>query len=466
LSLPKPFHVLDIANSDQCCYCGVCLGVCPGIGEQKNLFIERLDTDGWNLGIRSEKKCEPCTLCRDACPMDSIDYAAIKSKVFSDPLANSNDDLVGDYRNAYIGHSSNSTLRLEGASGGVITDMLVWLFEHGEIDGALIVVPGTGGPLDYRGIIVKSKEDLQKSAGSHYLPVPAMAALDQILYGPYRAVAVVGIPCQLDGIRKAQERMDKLNTRVVLQIGSFCGYTSHFRTVDYLRSRLAPPEQSHVEQILYRKGKWPGDIKVVFEDKSEKMIQGEVRDHVAFAGILPACLYCADHFNEFADISFGDAWLPEYLDRQDGGYSTVIVRTERGQRIFDAMVAARRLNMISHPIADIVKSQRGPLDFKKRGLGARLFLRKWFPANTPIIANAKLLPWGFWDLVAAIALLIQIRLSKHPIFWELMKRLPTRVVRFIYKPMNILQKRYDIWQRTKMKFVQLAQYIWGFRNKL
>lgn len=452
-------HVLSIANSDQCCYCGVCLGVCPGTGDKKNLYAETLEKDGWQLNVKDEKRCGPCTLCKDACPMDSFDYSELENSAFADEKKQKQDFLVGKYFECFVGYSTNRSFRLHAASGGVVTDMLCWLFEEKKIDGALVVLPGSNGPFDYSGQIVTSKDDLMKGAGSHYLPVPAMEALDQILYGPFRSVALVGIPCQLDGVRKIQRRMKKLEKRVFLQIGSFCGYTSSFRTIDYLKSRLDRPRQTRLKQILYRKGQWPGEIKLDYEDRPSEIMLGEIRDHVAMAGILPACLYCADHFNEFADISVGDAWLPEYLNRKDGGYSTIVARTSLGVTLLNEMMETGRLNLKTHDVADIIQSQRGPVDFKKRGLKARLDLKKFFTAQTPKINNVNLLPNSPLDYLAAVVLLIQIRLSKSDKFWLIINHLPTEFVRLLFKPMNILQKRYDLSKRAKIKFLKLFRFI-------
>lgn len=449
-----PPHVLDIANSDQCSYCGICLGVCPGLGEHKNLFVQSLGDDGWELAVKNEDICTGCTLCRDACPMNKIDYAALEAATFGTETGLREHPLVGFYRNCYVGYSTDATRRFDGASGGVMTDMLAWLFETDQIDGALIVVPGSGGPNDYRGVIVDRADDLAQGTGSHYLPIPAAAAMDQIIYGPYRRVAAVGIPCQVNGVRLASERIAKLKRRVVLTMGSFCGYTSHFRMSEFIRSRVPTEQRDGLRRIAYRKGLWPGNIETGFDDGSTGTVSGELRDFMAFNAILPACLYCADQFNELADISFGDAWLPEYMGRHDGGYSTIVTRSDAGQRVLDAMIDAGRMSLVKHTAEDIFTSQRGPVDYKKRGLGARLFLRRFFTANTPRIANARLMPWGPMDIVAAAALLVQIRLSRRAWYWRFLLTQSDGAIVALLKPMYVFQKRYNLTRRIWRKFLR------------
>ncbi|MBI4238667.1 MAG: Coenzyme F420 hydrogenase/dehydrogenase, beta subunit C-terminal domain [Deltaproteobacteria bacterium] len=456
--MTHPPHVLDIANSDQCCYCGACLGVCPGLGAKKNLQIQSFTLDGWKLRVLDEKRCEKCTLCRDTCVMDAVDYRVLEQQVFERESAREH-PLLGRYRECFVGYSSNAERRLSGASGGVITEILTWMFDQGRIDGALIVVPGFRGPMDYQGIIVTSPQDLASGAGSHYVPIPAMAAVDQIIYGNFRKVAVVGIPCQQDSLRKAGLRIKKLNERIVLRLGIFCGYASHFRVTEYLRSRIPSERRPQVTQLLSRKGHWPGHTQVTFSDGEVDEIEGEVRDHVAFAGILPACLYCADHFNELADISLGDAWLQEYLDRKDGGYSVLVARTAAGEEVLRTMLGQQRLIVEALSADRVVRSQYGPLQYKKQGLGARWFLRRLFTARVPRIANARLMPWGPMDLVAALLLLVQIRVAKYNWFWKFLYRSPTGRIRRLFKLMNILQKRYFIRRRIWKKLLTVFQRV-------
>ena len=84
-----PYHVLEIANSDQCCYCGACLGVCPGT-EDRNLNILDINNDGWKLKIDDEEKCTKCTLCIDACPMHVINFKELDEQIYNNEKKNLN----------------------------------------------------------------------------------------------------------------------------------------------------------------------------------------------------------------------------------------------------------------------------------------------------------------------------------------------------------------------------------------
>ena len=48
---------------------------------------------------------------------------------------------------------------------------------------------------------------------------------------------------------------------------------------------------------------------------------------------LHRCLFCCEKVNSFADISFGDCYIPEKSELK--GKSSVIIRTKKGKTIFD-----------------------------------------------------------------------------------------------------------------------------------
>ncbi len=54
--------------------------------------------------------------------------------------------LIGNYRSVCIGYSAVPEMRRRGASGGVITQTLLYLLEKGLIDGAVVVQQGRPKP--------------------------------------------------------------------------------------------------------------------------------------------------------------------------------------------------------------------------------------------------------------------------------------------------------------------------------
>jgi coenzyme F420 hydrogenase subunit beta len=90
--------------------------------------------------------------------------------------------------------------------------------------------------------------------------------------------------------------------------------------------------------------------------------------HIPFEEIdsiaRPACLVCPDFSAEFSDISFGGLGSPE-------GYTTVLLRSERGKMVYRGALAAgyikeRRYSSSEKARADVIKLQKRVLDFSQR----------------------------------------------------------------------------------------------------
>jgi coenzyme F420 hydrogenase subunit beta len=451
---PKLEHVLSIANSDQCCYCGACLGVCPG-GSDRNLVIKDFESRGWTLRINDESKCGTCTLCIDACPMHEVDYQEVDNQVFPEKTELQHDHLLGYFLETVIGYSTNEEMRMRGASGGLIGETVAYLFESNKIDGVVTLKPGGNGPLDYKAFIAKNFDEYHGAQGSHYFPLPAMDALSQVMSGKFRSVLVIGIPCQVLGLQLGRRRMRKLQNRIFAVLGSFCGGTTTFKLLDYLVSRLPLEKRDQIKTVRFRGGHWPGNIKVELKDGTIETLPGIERDFHQFTALLPACMFCADHFNEYADISYGDPWLEDILARKDGGYSVVIVRTERGMQILEGLRDACRIK--TEPIAHqrVVESQRGPMDFKKRGLKPRLALGSMFTAQVPKIKSARLMKNDLLDYINAFTMLLMVRLAKYRWYWKFFCASPSGIVRLLNKPVYVLQKRNNLGQRIIRKSVSM-----------
>lgn len=449
-------HVLKIANSDQCCYCGACLAVCPGV-EDKNLLISDFSDKGWKLEIKNEDKCKICTLCIDSCPMNVVDYNEITPEIAPIIDEQTKNHLLGAHYNTYIGHSADNEMRFTGASGGVISSIVKFAFEQKNIDGVICIKPSMKDRSEYLAFIANTHEEFTTSQGSHYFPLPAFMALSQVIYGKYRNVIVIGLPCHITSLRLGEKRIKKLKNRVFLSIGLFCGGTTDFRLANYLESRVNLDQKS--KAILFRQGHWPGAIKIVENSKLSHDINGIERDYHQFTSLLPACMFCADHSSELADISVGDPWIPKILDRNDGGYSSVVTRTNRGDSLISEMILSEKIIFENSTADEVIDGQRGPIDFKKRGLAPRLFFSRLFSADVPNIKNAKLMTSDFVDYLAAILMFVVYYVTKLEWFWKLNAKLSTKVIHCYTKPINFILKRNKIISRITKKLFKNNPFI-------
>ena len=320
-------HALNL-----CHYCGICLAACP----KDN--IRRLDgpRQGFYFHVLDETVCGTCDLCLRICPGEDLDLARLNEQVFGVAPA---DQRLGVYRRCYLASASDRDVRREGASGGVVTALLTFCLAEGLIDGALVVEDGKSSIREPNLYVARSAGELRRGASSRYYPVPLMEGLSQIASGGGR-YAVVGLPCHVHGLRKYEALRATLRERVVLRVGLFCGYSTDFASLDFLASRAGLASSDDVERVNFRAGDWPGHIALWSRDGGEFRMSRAERDIVSMLHMPTRCATCPDQTGELADVSVGDAWLPELLTGADHPWkSVVMVRTARGHEIFEAAIA-------------------------------------------------------------------------------------------------------------------------------
>lgn len=319
-----------------------------------------------------DERCNMCGICLDVCPGPSMDGLAPDTGLLPPP---SDDRFLGRHMACYLSYATDHQMRYNSASGGVVTALLLFTLEKGVIDGALLTRMKGGRPLEPEPFVARSRADVLQAMGSKYCPVPANAALKEILEREGR-YAVVGLPCHIRGIRKAEAAIPKLKERIVLHCGIFCSHQVSFRGTQLLLARLGI-RSSDVSRISYRGQGWPGGITIELHDGRRKFVPnlpGSLWNTIfgGFFFVPPACLGCSDLTNEEADLSFGDAWLPEIVRTDQTGTSVVVARSLHAKQILEA--AARDGVIHLDPLSpnEVIRSQRLFTHFKKTSLEWRL----------------------------------------------------------------------------------------------
>jgi hypothetical protein len=95
-----------------------------------------------------------------------------------------------------------------------------------------------------------------------------------------------------------------------------------------------------------------------------------------------ACNYCDDIFAEGADLTFMDAWLPEYLhDRK--GTSIVLVRSPLVKDVIDRGIKNGEVSLNPISIEKVLESQAGGVNSKRHHLAYQLYLGHKNTLNIP-----------------------------------------------------------------------------------
>lgn len=321
---PKIFgHLLaEVVRTDLCVSCGTCAAVCPvasiSMVEGKPSLVSF---------------CIACQMCYNNCPVVNFAVSEIEEKVFSHPREDNEEEYLGVYRACYAARSRDEKVLSRSQDGGAVTSILMQLMRDEPELCAVVAGLEGGAHWHPKPLVATSEEDLLESAGTKYTPSPTMLGVRSAVreYGKER-VAVVGTPCQMRALRRMQTThlpAVRLSESVQLAIGLFCMETFDYRSfIGYLQGVGLDP--SRITKFDCKKGRF-------------QIFEGEQRVHNVPLKkmtelVRSCCHHCGDFTSEFADISVGNVGSPE-------GWSTVIVRTERGEKTLDRAVKSGLLEI-------------------------------------------------------------------------------------------------------------------------
>jgi len=215
------------------------------------------------------EKCNVCGICYSACPGHSVDFKTLNTTIFG---KEPEDIILGNYLDCNVGHATDPDIRYQSASGGIVTGLLVYALEHGIIDGALVTRMSKDHPLEPEPFIARTRDEIIEASRSKYCPVPTNTVIREILRSSEgERFAVVGLPCHIHGIRKAESLNEKLKDKIVLHIGLFCSHNDTFWQTDYILKKLHVSKDS-VRIIRYRGQGWPGSFAIELMDGKKKSL--------------------------------------------------------------------------------------------------------------------------------------------------------------------------------------------------
>jgi len=406
-------NIRKIKSAELCTGCGTCAGICPNsaikmIVNSKGVYIPQIDNS----------KCITCGKCLSICPGYSVDFKGLNVEIFGSEPDN---PLIGNYLNCYLTHSTNNDIRYNSTSGGLITQLLIFALENGFIDGALVTKMGDTHPLKPQPFIARTVTEIIKASKSKYCPVPLNLMLREILRTKdNEKFAIVGLPCHIQGIRKAERINNILKKKVVLHFGLFCNHTPTFLATEFIFRQIGF-SKNDISKLDYRGEGWPGGMSINLKNGNKIFVPhfSPIYWGVAFnLFFFPTyCTLCSDKLCELADISYGDAWLPE-LANDKLGTSLIITRTKRGEKILHKAFDVGVVYLKKVSIDTVLQSQG--ICAVKRRRKALMHLFTLFGKEVPSI-NRELPNPKFSDYLQAIFFHLLNNMFSRIYLWKLTK---------------------------------------------
>ena len=392
VKVSKGKTIAQVVKDGLCTGCGTCVGTCPVdaiemvVEHKRGIYIPQLD----------EEKCNQCGLCFEVCPGHAVDFKQLNLEIFG---KEPEDVLIGNYLNCYIGYATDYNIRYNASSGGMVTALLIYALEQGMIDGALVTRMKKDKPLEPEPFIARTKDEIIEAAKSKYCPVPANIALKEILMAKEgERFAVVGLPCHVHGIRKGEMVNPKLRERIVLHIGIFCGTNTSFLGTEFQLRRMGIRGEE-VAKLNYRGEGWPGSMTVELKSGQRKLseLYYYYYDSKFCSFVSWRCSVCTDQASELADVSLGDAWLPEVTETDKVGSSIIVARSKTGDDILQQAADKGEIELRLVRAEKVIESQRGFLG-KKKDSKARLNTSRRLGKKVPVFSSQLLSPsvWSYF----------------------------------------------------------------------
>ena len=334
----------EVVAYGSCCECGTCVLVCPHNvidyidGKPKQVAKESAPFD--HCGIAEGIGCD---VCAQVCPRLGIREFDMRD-AFLPREAGVYEGLFGRYRRIVAARCKDPEILARCQDGGVVTAMLCHGLREGLFDGAVVSAADESKPAAPMPKVVTTIADAIASASSWYTYCPNNLALADADRLGLKRVCFVGVPCQitptrkiqladpsfLDNGRKKPKHIER-QTKFLKGFGEIVSFT-----IGLLCTEVFTYEGLMVKKIGEEMGiplaevkKFNVKGKVLIYKKNGDLV--EMNLHRAQEYARPECHHCGDFSAELADVSCGGVASMDW--------TITVLRTQRGEELFDDMVA-------------------------------------------------------------------------------------------------------------------------------
>lgn len=313
--------MIEVQEKQKCCGCTACAAVCP-----KECIEMRKDEEGFLYPFADKNKCVECGACERVCP-----------------ILNTKKEVPFEQA-AYIVQNKDEQVLRESTAGGAFTAIAQYVLRH---NGVVFGVE-LGDDLVARHIYVENEIELARFRNSKYVQSyvgggahkQVKSFLDQ-----GKIVCFSGTPCQIEGLKNYLKK-DYENLITVDVVCRAVPSPLIFRKyVEYQEKKMSDT----IRTVRFRDkhyGYKYSTMNVITDRNHGNYHQGVESDpwlRAFFSNICdrPSCHSC--RFRKQYRVSDFTIWDCFHVGRfskeldNDKGATRVLVHTEKGRKIFDAI---------------------------------------------------------------------------------------------------------------------------------
>ncbi len=306
------------SNKNKCCGCTACMNICP-----KQAISMKNDEEGFLYPEIDKEKCIGCGLCKKICAFQN-----------GYELENHLSEIE-----VYATKNKLDEVRMNSASGGMFYTIAKYILNQNG------VIYGVVFDKDFHAKHVRTDnlDGIKKMMGSKYSQSELGKTYSDIKKDlqDKKVVLFTGTPCQVAGLNKFLENIDKNN---LILVDLVChGTPSPLLFQEYINF-IEKTKRKKIKEYYHRSKKkgWEHTEEIRYDDGTSdyksRLSQTWKRIFNSNLSLRPSCYSCNyTNINRTGDITIADFWGIEQYDNKfadDKGVSLVIVNTIKGQNIF------------------------------------------------------------------------------------------------------------------------------------
>ncbi len=319
---------------------GLCIGcgICQAVAGEHRVSVKKTLHGYLQPVVIGELDHETVDKIYDVCPGTRIE--GLPERLVETDTRH--DNVWGPWRRMLRAWAGDEEIRFEGATGGVLTALAVYLLESKRVDFILHARASASEPSFGDATLSFTRADVIAAAGSRYGPTAALIDICDVL-DRHRPFAFIGKPCDIAALRNYARHDARVDEQVKYWLTPVCGgYMPPRSTIAFLKRFDIDPEE--VTAMRYRGRGCPGPIRVETGDSVKEMNYLDFWGEDESMWALPfRCKVCPDGIGDAADIAAADTWIGGSPTREassdDPGINAVIARTRAGEELIKAAAA-------------------------------------------------------------------------------------------------------------------------------